>query len=675
MNTEMLLAAAICIPLLGGLVVLILPETLLRWLRPLTACAAAVLALICVVQVVAAVPLGGGLVRPLVINGHPLAWALGEGAGYAGPTLNVAFYLDRLSALVILAVAVIALLVMVYSWEALAGSARRGEFMAYALWALAGSILAVTSDNLLMMLIGWELVSVMLFYLITIGGDRARYPAGKALVMLGFGDGALLLGIVALFCAGGQYSLSLGELVRSKLAVGGFRGNSLAVIAYLLFVAAALVKAGAMPLHTWLPKAAEGAPSATMALLPASLDKLLGIYLLARASLFIFDWSQPAPASEALRWLGPQTLLMVLGAATVVLAVMAALAQHDLKRLLAFHAVSQVGYMMMGIATGTAIGVIGGVFHMLNHSIYKSTLFLCAGAIEKRAGTTELEHLGGLGRKMPGTFVSMLVASLAISGVPPLNGFMSKWLIYAGLLQYAFAPGHSAAATIFLVAAMFGSALTLASFVKVLHSAFMGPATRECRNAREVGALMSAPMLIMSAACVALGVVPYFVINNFLAPAAAEAGLSGGAGGVVAAAPHGFALSAGGYWNPLLAAGLIVVALGLGALVFLLGRFRKARVVRPFLSGETTMFTAEETRFPGTGFYGTVMELGVLGTVYRDAAEGAYDLYAIVGEAGGRLVELLRRVHNGVLPTYLGFCMVGLLVVLAALLIPLLVGG
>jgi hypothetical protein len=144
---------------------------------------------------------------------------------------------------------------------------------------------------------------------------------------------------------------------------------------------------------------------------------------------------------------------------------------------------------------------------------------------------------------------------------------------------------------------------------------------------------------------------------------------------VVAAAPHGFALSAGGDWNPLLAAGLIVVALGLGALVFLLGRFRKARVVRPFLSGETTMFTAEETRFPGTGFYGTVMELGVLGTVYRDAAEGAYDLYALVGEAGGRLVELLRRVHNGVLPTYLGFCMVGLLVVLAALLIPLLVGG
>jgi NADH:ubiquinone oxidoreductase subunit 5 (subunit L)/multisubunit Na+/H+ antiporter MnhA subunit len=272
----------------------------------------------------------------------------------------------------------------------------------------------------------------------------------------------------------------------------------------------------------------------------------------------------------------------------------------------------------------------------------------------------------------------MLVASMSISGVPPFNGFVSKWMIYAGLLQFAFAPSSSAlgpAAVVFLVAAMFGSALTLASFVKILHSAFMGAPTRECQGAREVGWLMYAPMLFLAFACVLLGVAPAPTINAFLAPIAQEAGLPAVAGGLWDLS-FGLGLKpvAGGLWSPMLAAGLILVALAGGAAVFLLGTFRKARTARPFHSGETTMFTAEEMRFPGTGFYGTVLELGTLRTIYRDAAEGAYDLYEIVGHAGERLVGLGKELHNGVLPTYLGFCMLGLLAVLAALLLPLLLG-
>jgi len=688
MTTEMWLAAAIGIPLLGGLVVLLWPDTIVRGVRPFLAVVFAALAVYCAVKVAVLVgnmPLAGEVRSLNLADGSPVEWSApvevpGDGTLKETwhtllPKLTAAFYLDRLSTLVVLATTILVLLVTIYAWGGLSGNARRGEFLAYGLWAMSGAVLAASADNLILMLVGWELVSVMLFYLVTIGGDRARYSAGKTMVMLGLGDGALLLGIVLLFFVPGVHSLSLNKIInytQPHPAVAGQGATALAVAAFGLFAVAGLVKAGAMPLHTWLPKAAEGAPPAVMALLPASVDKLLGIYLLTRAGLFIFNWNGAGAFS-------PQLLLMILGAGTVILSVMAALVQHDLKKLLAFHAVSQVGYMIMGIATGTTIGVIGGVFHMLNHSLYKSLLFLGAGAIERRAGTTDLARLGGLGRKMPMTFMSMFVASMSISGVPPFNGFVSKWMIYAGLLQFAFTPDSSplgSAAIIFLVLAMFGSALTLASFVKVLHSAFMGAPTRECQGGREVGATMWLPMLVLSGLCLALGVAPYYLISTFLSPIAQEAGLPAVAGGIWNV-PLGLGLApaAGAFWNPMLAGGLIVAALAGGALVFLLGTFRRARTVRPFHSGETSMFSTEETRFPGTGFYGTVTELFALRTIYRDAAEGAYDLYEIVGDAGERLIGLGKELHNGVLPTYLGFCMLGLLAILAALLLPLLLGG
>ena len=151
------------------------------------------------------------------------------------------------------------------------------------------------------------------------------------------------------------------------------------------------------------------------------------------------------------------TILLITGAVTIIYAVMVALVQHDLKRLLGYHAVSQVGYMVLGIGTGNPIGIAGGLFHMVNHAIYKSCLFLSAGAVEKRAHTTDLSKLGGLSKYMPITFVSFLIASLAISGIPPLNGFFSKWMIYQGII--ATATNKNPLWIIWLVCAMFGLSL------------------------------------------------------------------------------------------------------------------------------------------------------------------------------------------------------------------------
>jgi formate hydrogenlyase subunit 3/multisubunit Na+/H+ antiporter MnhD subunit len=195
-------------------------------------------------------------------------------------------------------------------------------------------------------------------------------------------------------------------------------------VAFLALVTAAFAKAGAMPFHSWVPDSGEKAPAPVAAFLPAALDKLLGIYLLARIVLSVFQLNAEM-----------RTLLMVIGAGSILAAVMMALVQHDMKRLLSYHAVSQVGYMVLGIASGVPVAIAGGLFHMLNNVLYKSCLFLCAGAVEKQAGTTDLDRLGGLAKAMPITFISCLIAATAISGIPPMNGFTSKWMIYQGLVD------------------------------------------------------------------------------------------------------------------------------------------------------------------------------------------------------------------------------------------------
>ncbi len=163
--------------------------------------------------------------------------------------------------------------------------------------------------------------------------------------------------------------------------------NGLLGVAYVCIAIAAFAKAGAMPFHSWIPDCAKSAPIVVTAYLPASLDKLLGIYLLTRLSIDLFIMSP---------WVN--IFLMSIGAFTIIAAVMMALVQHNLKRLLGYHAVSQVGYMVLGIGTGNPLCIAGGLFHMLNHAVYKSCLFFSAGNVESQAKTTQLDELGGLAR-------------------------------------------------------------------------------------------------------------------------------------------------------------------------------------------------------------------------------------------------------------------------------------
>jgi formate hydrogenlyase subunit 3/multisubunit Na+/H+ antiporter MnhD subunit len=518
------------------------------------------------------------------------------------------------------------LLTNIYSGKS-NGMVRVNEYYSAILLTIGGSAGILLSNHLLFLLVFWEIVTVSLYLLIATGGKNSNFAATKSFAMIGASDAAFMLGVFMIWALSGTFVISNISLATT---------SALPIIAFLLLMVAAITKAGALPLHTWLPTSGEYAPASVMALLPAAIDKLLGIYLLVIIVKEIFILNSPLLS----------TILAIIGAATVIIAVMIAMVQHNLKKLLSYHAISQVGYMVLGIATMTPIGIAGGVFHMLNHAIYKCCLFLCGGAVEQAAGTAELDRLGGLGRKMPITFIACLIAALSISGIPPFNGFVSKWMVYQGVIQMNPAETGTAANLwpFWLTCAMFGSALTLASFVKLIHSMFLSRLPGELQVVKEVSPLQTVPMGILALLCVFFGIFYHVPLKMFIYPAlGVEPVLS--------------------TWWSGLATILIIVGIVLGVLIWIIGRFSaNIRLVSTWTCGEVQ--TNEQMRIPGTHFYKTVSRMGGLKQLYAGQEKGYFDLYDQGGRCGLILTGLLRWLHSGVLPMYLTWVTLGLLIVL-----------
>ena len=398
--------------------------------------------------------------------------------------------LYQFSGFILLAAAFFAICVCLYSLSFMRQKPAHKQFYSYLLITLGLTNGAVLADNLILMLFFWEGLLLTLFGMIAIGNKSAFKTATKAFIIVGISDLCMMAGIGLTGYLAGTLNISQISLPITRL--GG--------VAFILLMIGAIAKAGAMPFHSWIPDAANDAPLPFMAFLPASLEKLLGIYFLARISLDMFKLN---PAS------GLSILLMAIGCVTILLAVMMALIQKDYKRLLSYHAISQVGYMILGIGTCVPAGIIGGLFHMINHALYKSCLFLTGGSVEKQAGTTNLEKLGGLYSKMPITFICFIVAAASISGVPPFNGFFSKELIYDGALERGM---------IFYLAALVGSFLTAASFLKLGHAAFLGKRSPENDNVKESSWLMLIPMMTIAGVCVLFGLYNRLPLENLIQP-------------------------------------------------------------------------------------------------------------------------------------------------------------
>ncbi|MBI4708093.1 MAG: NADH-quinone oxidoreductase subunit L [Candidatus Omnitrophica bacterium] len=409
---------------------------------------------------------------------------------WLGFGIDVSFRLYHFSAFIILAAAGFGFLVTLYSLFFMRAKEHLGQFYAYLLISLAFINGAVLADNLVVLLFFWEGLLMSLFGMIAIGNKNAFKTATKAFVINGVTDLCMMIGIVLTAHLAGTLTISKINL---PLGLG-------ASLAFILLMIGAISKAGSMPFHSWIPDAATDAPLPFMALIPAALEKLLGIYFLARISLDMFQLTHES-------WLS--VLLMTVGVITILLAVMMALVQKDYKRLLSYHAISQVGYMILGIGTAIPVGIIGGLFHMINHAMYKSCLFLTGGSVEKQAGTTNLEKLGGLGIKMPVTLICFVITAASISGVWPFNGFFSKELVYDAALERGL---------LFYLCAIAGSFFTAASFLKLGHAAFFGKASSENKQVKEAPLGMLVPMIVIAAGCIIFGVFNSLPLKHLIEP-------------------------------------------------------------------------------------------------------------------------------------------------------------
>ncbi|HOK40934.1 MAG TPA: proton-conducting transporter membrane subunit [bacterium] len=494
----------------------------------------------------------------------------------------------------------------------------------FILFITASANTVILANNIFLLFICWEIATLLFFYLISFGNNKeANLAAGKMFSINGCADFIMLIGILLIWRI--TKNTTITDI---KISIN----LPIHYIAYFCLMISAMTKAGAIPFHTWIPDTCNYAPITVAAFLPSAIDKILGIYLLALISINLFIFNSIL-----------SKILMIIGSATIIIAVLFALIQHNAKRLLAFHLISQVGYMILGIGTGQIIGIIGGIYHMINHTIYKSCLLLGIGAVEQKTNTTELDRISGLGKNMPFTFLCMSIAALSISGIPPFNGFVSKWIIYNSLI--------SGKKIIFLIIAMFGSALTLASFIKLIHSVFLGNRLEYYSKIKEVNFLMYMPMLTLALLCIILGLFPNLIFSHIVSKGIFR--------------HHSLIITDGillhsGEWQPIIALLFMILAYFIGIIIYFQFAKIKIRKVNTFIGGE--IYQPEETHFSGTQFFLTIKEFPILKDIYSEAEKKSFDISYFIEFIGSRIIEILKFLHNGILSNYLSWTLIGILI-------------
>ena len=332
-----------------------------------------------------------------------------------------------------------------------------------------------------------------------------------------WGRGSTLILFGVAFSYGATGYLSMASI--SKIIAGGEK-SSMLIFAAAFFTVGFGIKAALVPFHPWLPDAHPSAPAPISAMLSGVLIKALGIYALLRVLFNVIGLTELFGG-----------VLIAIGVLSMTIGVFLAVGQWDFKRLLAYHSISQMGYVILGVGLGgylyasggnsyaAALAVLGGVFHLANHAVFKSLLFLCSGSIEYTTGTRQLKEMGGLLKRMPVTRATCTIASLSIAGVPPFNGFWSKLLIVLAAFQAGF---HWLAAITILV-----SFVTLVSFLKVLRYAFLGELPETLKEIRESPFLMSLPLVVLAVLCAGMGMLLVPGIRELILDPAVGALLSG----------------------------------------------------------------------------------------------------------------------------------------------------
>jgi len=411
--------------------------------------------------------------------------------------IGIALVLDGLTVFMLVTVNLMAFFIAIYSINYMERFTSKWKFYTLFLLMVAGMNGVVITGDMFNLFVFLEIASVASYALVAFGTERHELEAAfKYTVMSTVGSLFVLLGIVFLYSY--TSTLNMADMANILAQKGA---SNITIMVSVLFIMGLGLKAALVPFHAWLPDAHPSAPAPISAMLSGILIKSLGVYTLCRVFYNIIGINSSL-----------SLILMVLGTLSMVIGVFLAIGQWDFKRLLAYHSISQIGYVILGIGLGTPLGMIGGLFHLFNHSVFKSLLFLNSGAVEYATGTRDLRKMGGLMTKMPFTGTTSLVASMSIAGIPPFNGFWSKLIIIIACVQanrlgYAFW-------------AVLASILTLASFMKVMKYAFFGKLREKWNKVEEVPVFMKLAMVILALICVIGGVLLVYNINEvFLKPA------------------------------------------------------------------------------------------------------------------------------------------------------------
>jgi multicomponent Na+:H+ antiporter subunit D len=420
------------------------------------------------------------------------------------PPAGIGMVMDGLTVFMLVTVNLVAFCVVIYSINYMEKFTSKRKFYTLFFLMLAGMNGVVVTGDLFNLFVFLEIAAVASYALVAFGTERFELEAAfKYAIMGSVASLFILLGIAFLYGHTSTLNMAdMGNILAQKETA------NITLMAIILFLMGFGLKSALVPFHAWLPDAHPSAPAPISAMLSGVLIKSLGIYALCRIFYNVIGTS-PAISS----------MLMALGTLSMVIGGLLALGQWDYKRLLAYSSISQVGYIILGIGLGTPLGILGGLFHLFNHSIFKSLLFLNSGAVEYTTGTRDMKEMGGLAAKMPVTGTTALIGSMSIAGVPPLNGFWSKLIIIiaavqAGRFGYAFW-------------AVLVSILTLAMYAKVMKYAFFGSLSEKWGKIKEVPFFMKLSMGVLSFICLVGGLLLLGGVNKLFLSRASEILLMG----------------------------------------------------------------------------------------------------------------------------------------------------
>ena len=511
------------------------------------------------------------LVRPVMLEGEIISYWMGNRSMAGGYAIGIALEVDALSLFFGLLISTAVFVSCVYSFKYMSHDDNVPQYYTLFLMLAGGVMGLVLSGDIFNMFI---MVEILTFAAVALTAFRntahgALEAAFKYLVVGCIGSTCILVGTIMLYAQ--VHTLNFAQL---SALIPGNLNNSTKLAFALLFVGFS-TKAFIVPFHPLAADAHGAAPASISVLISGVLTKS-GIYGIIRLTYFLF---------QSMGLGAMQFLLVFVGSVSMFVCVTMALAQHDFKRLLAFHSISQIGYVLTAAGLSTALGMSAGLFHAMNHTMFKGLLFLAAGAVLHQTGTTDLNRLGGLSRKMPHTTVLFLIGAASISGVPPFNGFASKWMIYQATYMKAVESGNIGFLLVTIIA-LITSVLTLASFVKVAQSVFFGRLPAEYENVKEVPFGMRLAMGLFAAICLLSGLFPNWVTANLTQPAAEAvfnvgnyinsmlgSGYAESVMGANAPVAQAASFAAVGAWNPIHWLLVLAIALLALTLVAIMGKY------------------------------------------------------------------------------------------------------